>query len=325
MYDFRTAPVLYPDGKISVLTHLPRLRVLAAPVNWLKTDASVFYFYNDYDKKTNDREYAETKTFGFNINNKINHGVFNLDINLDYEKSKISATDTITQIPLSYLLKQNFNNLSAAVAFSLNIDSVAIPSIFYKISKNSLDYSRFDQQENIEKLSNGVGIDVLFNLKKSLAVYIGASYLRPDKTSSSGFSFIEAGLKYCSDIFTGEVKYFLNEYTYSKYMWNHIFSSGNLNGFSGSIKLNYNVFLLESSLSFYSANNNHTINVPDFQTQTGLYYKSILFKDNLNLKTGLFFITLVRIKSSLMKMVYLKFHHHISLILHLLVRSKKLQ
>ncbi|MCZ7609869.1 MAG: TonB-dependent receptor [Ignavibacterium sp.] len=293
MYNFRTAPMFYPDGKINVLTHLPRLRVLAMPANWLKTDASVFYFYNDYSGKLNTKEYAETKTFGFNINNKINYGVFNLDINLNYEKGKLSASDSAKLIPLnSYLPKQDFNNISGSVVLSANIDSLFIPSVFYKISKSNSGYSGFNRPGSIEKTSNGIGIDVLFNLRKSIACYIGASYLKPDNTSPAGVSFIEAGLKYYSDLFTGDVKYFFNEFTYQnypRYGANYIFSFGNLNGFSGSIKLNYGVFLLESSLSFYSPSYNHIINVPDFQTQTGLYYKGVLFKDNLNLKTGFVF------------------------------------
>jgi hypothetical protein len=47
---------------------------------------------------------------------------------------------------------------------------------------------------------------------------------------------------------------------------------------------------LESNSSYYFAiDNDKLIGVPEFQTQTGLYYTSILFKSNLDLKTGFVF------------------------------------
>ena len=44
--------------------------------------------------------------------------------------------------------------------------------------------------------------------------------------------------------------------------------------------------LLESNSSYYYSAGNKLLGVPDFQTQTGLYYTSKLFNDNLDLKTG---------------------------------------
>ncbi|MDY0082311.1 MAG: TonB-dependent receptor [Ignavibacteriaceae bacterium] len=292
MYNFLTAPMLYPDGKLNVLTHLPRLRVLAAPTDWLKTDATAFYYYNDYRKETSSKGYAETKTYGFNIYNKVKYSVFNLNINLDYEKSKIASSDLAEPIPLLNTLQTGQNNFSGSVILTANVDSNFIPSLFYKISKTNSDYSQFNRQFNMDYTSNGLGLDVLIKVKEYISCYIGASFLKPNNNSSTGYSFIEAGLKYSSDIFAADVKYFLNEFEYKSYPvfnLNYISWFGNLNGFSGNVKFNYSVLLFESLLSFYSKNGRYDINVPDFQTQTGLYYKNILFNNNLNLKTGFVF------------------------------------
>ena len=54
-------------------------------------------------------------------------------------------------------------------------------------------------------------------------------------------------------------------------------------------KFNYWKLLLESYLSYYHTTDNKLIGVPEFQTQTGLYYTSKLFNDNLDLKTGFVF------------------------------------
>ncbi len=292
MYDYRAAPMYYPNGKLSVLTHLPRLRVLTAPTDWLKTDASVFYLYNDYKKETSSNGYAETKTYGFDIKNRINYGLFNLDFNLDYEKSKIASSALAEPIPHLNTLQTGQNNFSGSVVLTANVDSNFIPSLFYIISKTNSDYSQFNRQLSIDYRSNGLGLDLLVKVKEHISCYIGASFLKPNNSSSTEYSFVEAGLKYSSDIFAADVKYFLNEFKYISYPvfnLNYISWFGNLSGFSGNVKFNYGVLLFESLLSFYSENGSYDINVPNFQTQTGLYYKNILFNNNLNLKTGFVF------------------------------------
>ncbi len=292
MYNFLTAPMLYPDGKLNILTHLPRLRVLAAPTDWLRTDASAFYYYNDYRKETSSKGYAETKTYGFNINNKVRYKVFNLNINLDYEKSKIASSDLAEPVPLHNTFQTGLNDFSGSVVLTANVDSTFIPSLFYKISKTNSDYSQFNPQGSIDYTSNGFGLDVLIKVKKYLSCYIGASFLKPNNNSSTGYSFVEAGLKYSSDILAADVKYFLNEFKYMSYPafnLNYISWFGNLSGFSGNVKFNYSVLLFESLLSFYSESNHYNINVPNFQTQAGLYYENILFNNNLSLKTGFVF------------------------------------
>jgi len=62
---------------------------------------------------------------------------------------------------------------------------------------------------------------------------------------------------------------------------------GKVDGLGANIDLNLWKLSLESTSAYYHSLNNQLIGVPDFQTQTGLYYKDILFDKNLNLKTGL--------------------------------------
>jgi outer membrane receptor protein involved in Fe transport len=63
-----------------------------------------------------------------------------------------------------------------------------------------------------------------------------------------------------------------------------------VNGLGLNLKFNYWKLLLESNSSYYFAiDHDKLIGVPEFQTQTGLYYTSKLFNDNLDLKTGFVF------------------------------------
>lgn len=286
-------PMFYPNGKTSTLMHMPRLRILATPTPWLKTDASVYYLYNDFRKETESPGFAETKTYGLYLNNKIKYRVINFGLNVDYERTKILASGLYEPIPLlSYSLKNDISKLSASVIISADVDSSFIPSLFYKISKDASDYTLFDHNWNDEQTSQGAGLDILFKVKPSLGFYLGVSALKPNGSSTLAYSFIEIGAKYYSTFIDLELKYYLNEFTYKNYnRFNPelLQSFGNSEGFSPGLKIKYLCFLLESSSSVYSGRANSTINVPVFQTQAGFFYKDFLFNNNLDLKTGFVF------------------------------------
>lgn len=286
-------PMFYQSGRLNILTHLPRLKVLATPTNWLKTEASVYYLYNDHRKETESSGFAETKTYGININNNAKYSILTFGLKLDFEKTKTLASGLFEPIPLfSYSYENDLKKFSGSLIISANIDSAFMPSLFYKITKSNAEYTIFDRVGNEELISSGVGLDILFKVKSSIDLYIGASTLNPNSSSSSGYSFIEIGAKYYLDFINLDIKYFLNEFTYRNYNrfnFGYFQSFGNLDGYSASVKIGYGSFLLESTSSLYSAKSYGAINVPNFQTQTGLYFKDVLFENNLDLKTGFVF------------------------------------
>jgi hypothetical protein len=286
-------PMFYPNGRLNTLTHLPRLRVLATPTKWLKTDASVYYLYNDFKKVTESTGFAETKTYGLNINNNIKYSLLTFGLNLDYEKTKSLASGLVEPFPLStYSFENDVTKFSGSLIISADIDSTFIPSLFYKISNSRADYLIFDRLGNDEQTSSGLGLDILFRVEQSFNFYIGSSVFKPNNSSSSGYSFVEVGAEYYTDFIDLDIKYFLNEYTYRNYNrfdFEYVRFFGNLEGFSGSVNFKLGFFILESISSLYSPRANSTINVPNFQTQTGLYFKDILFDNNLDLKTGFVF------------------------------------
>ncbi|HEX9251870.1 MAG TPA: putative porin, partial [Ignavibacteriaceae bacterium] len=300
LYDFRAAPMVYPNGELKTLTHLPRLRFLIKPTEWMKSDASLFFMFNRYEKNTSTSDYSESKTYGLNIRNDFDYNVFKFQLNVDYEKRDIYSSRTfynsVVPAQSNTLLSQfNADLFSVSGILSANLDDdTFIPSVFYKTSSYKKEYSQpadFNSSNN----GQGVGVDLLFKIKQSFGLYLGTSILKSYNSSKYEYALIELGMKYQDEFVFADLKYFYNEYDYGFYtdtgldILNYI-RFGYVNGLGLNLKFNYWKLLLESNSSYYFAiDNDKLIGVPEFQTQTGLYFKSILFNSNLDLKTGFVF------------------------------------
>ncbi|MCU0344443.1 MAG: putative porin, partial [Ignavibacterium sp.] len=101
------------------------------------------------------------------------------------------------------------------------------------------------------------------------------------------YDLIEAAAKFKFDYFSANIKYFINNY-YDFNSYGQRF--GKVSGIGLNFDYSFLKFLLQSNSSYYtSIDDNKMLGVPEFQTQTGLYYTSKLFNDNLDLKTGFVF------------------------------------
>lgn len=297
LYDFRAAPMVYPNGELKTLTHLPRLRFLIKPADWLKIDASLFFMFNRYEKNTLASEYSENKTYGLNIRNDFDYSIFKFQLNIDYEKRDVYSSSSFYNSidPMSLYVYQNqldADLFSVSGILSANLDDgTFIPSIYYKTSAYNKNFSQ-PMAYNDDKTNHGIGVDLLFKIKSSFGFYFGTSVLKP-YNSSKEYTLIELGTRYQNESIFADLKYFYNEYSRGFYTGGNFFDYikfGNLNGLGLNLKFKYWKLLLESNSSYYySADNKKLIGVPDFQTQTGLYYTSILFNENLDLKTGFVF------------------------------------
>lgn len=289
-------PMFYPNGRLNTLTHLPRLRVLATPTNWLKTDASVYYLYNENELVIDDKNYSESKTFGASFKNYVDWSLFKFQLNADYEKSKTNLNDFIL-LPgdtsyYNYIneIDENIISVSGVISAYLN-DSTFIPSFFIKTS-DIKQSSQIISQDYYDKNSTGLGVDILLNLKSNLSFYLGASLWNNGFLYSDDYTFLELGAKFSADFLNVNVKYFINDFGYYSYSGGMFFNSyqfGNMKGLGINLAANYWKFILESNSTYYSPKSNTLNGVPNFQTQTGLYFKDILFNNNLDLKTGFVF------------------------------------
>jgi outer membrane cobalamin receptor len=158
-----------------------------------------------------------------------------------------------------------------------------IPSIFYKTS--TLNRSSSIGEYSGDFPSSGWGFDFLFKLKSNVGFYAGTSVF-------GGYLRSELGTNYKSDFIIIDLRYFINDYTNTFYTGGIFFNQitfGKVNGLGVNVNFNYWKFILESNSSYYTTRSNKLIGVPDYQTQTGIYFKDILFDNNLDLKTGFVF------------------------------------
>jgi len=294
-------PMIYPNGELKTLNHLPRLRFLIKPTEWMRSDASLFFVFNRHEKNTSTSEYSENKTYGLNIRNDFNYSNFKFQLNVDYEKTKNllegSYYTIIDSVQLrSYQDEIKFNLFSIAGTVSANLlDSTIIPSVFFKTSSYNNELYDPSWESNFkEKNSSGYGADLLIKLKPTLSFYFGVSHINPYNIDDLDYYQMEIGADFLNEFISADLKYFINNYSDDYFVDERGNTShyvrGDVNGLGLNLKFKYWKLLLESNSEYYSAaDNNKLTGVPDFQTQTGLYYTSKLFNDNLDLKTGFVF------------------------------------
>lgn len=289
-------PMFYPSGRLKTLTHLPKLRVLATPTTWLKTDASVFYLYNENELGSRNKVISKTKTSGLYVRNYAEWNLFNFQLNADYEKSKTTLNSTIllpgdsTYYNDMNVIDENILSVSGVVSAYFN-DSTFIPSFFIKTS-DIKQSSNLISQDYYDKNSTGLGVDILLRLKLNIDFYLGASVWNSGHLYDDDYTFMELGTKYSTDLLKIDVKYFYNDFRYYFYTGGMFYKSyqyGNMKGLGINLAFNYWKLNLESNSSYYSSKSNSLNGVPEFQTQTALYFKDILFDNNLDLKTGFVF------------------------------------
>lgn len=297
LYDYNRAPVVYPNGELKTKTNLARLRILAEPFDWLNIDGSVFYYLNKFEQNAINRLSTEGETYGLNLFNNAKYKWLSLKFNIDYEKRNVNSKRTFVNSPEDWQNGEVVKDYSAdifSVAFIASADLINgafVPSVYYKTSSYNLNFSQpLTAEEKYN--SQGVGLDLNVKTNLNIDFYAGASVFKPYKVEDFDYSLLEVGVRYKNDFIFSGLKYFINEYSYGFYTGGMFFdyiSYGDLSGVGIDLKLNYWKLLLESFSSFYSNANNKLSSVPDFQTQTGLYFKSKLFNDNLDLKTGFLF------------------------------------
>ena len=297
LYDDIAAPVVYPHGKITTLTHLPKLRFLIKPAEWIKTDASLFYLYSENTQIDYVKESIENKVYGFNIRNYAQYDVFDAQLNFDYEKvdqyryySLIKYDSASNYIPTINSNKYDVFSVAGIISQKLLNDKFIL-SAFYKVS--SISGNILNERSNFSTANNSTGFGLDLNLRPidSLNLYFGYSVLSKYSSDASKKHLMELGAKYQLPWLTADLKYFVNQYnygySYGAVLFNYI-ELGDLNGLGLNLKLNFWKILLESRSSYYYSDNT-LIGVPEYQTQSGIYYKDILFDNNLDLKTGFVF------------------------------------
>ena len=295
LYDFRAAPVLFTEGELKTLSHFPKLRLFVRPLEWLFQDISFYYLFARNELNIISREYSENNTYGIKIHNEATYDVFRFRLNADFERTNSFISRTFYDNAVFQTVVQNKDiysdifSVSGELSALINNGSI-IPSVFYKASSIKRDViDPLSQSPEGNYLEHGIGLDISVKTAQHLDLYFGASAFDKYLQSKFNNTFIEAGGKYSGDLLSVVLRYFINNYNYNIYtggvFYNQI-SFGKLSGIGFNLKLNFSALLFESSSSIYFSLQDKLIGVPKIATITGLYYKSLLFQDNLDLKTG---------------------------------------
>ena len=286
LYNEITAPVSFPSRKGEYIQHYFNIGLLSKAFNSLNGNLD-FYFRFNQDKISGiDSSISEIKSknkiYGINLREEFSQDLVKISMLGNYEHINYNTSSIIDD---AYTIEgNNLNNFSLASVISLNLlGGDLTPSIFYKYYKGKDFYLR---DNNL----TGFGADVAYNLNNNFKFYLGYSNYKINK-SSKKINNAEAGINYSTPYVSVILNIFNRDLVVGKY--NQEIYSYNYKNVSGlGLKLDYTFkeLLLETSGEYYLNPGTDLNNLmPSLNFMSGIYYKDILFRNNLNLKTGFIF------------------------------------
>jgi len=275
LYDNVNAPVNFVGRTGEDLQHNFNLEFIALPFDSSKTDLN--FYYQFHQNKTSDISSSvqeakiKTNTIGLYLNQDFNFNPAQLKVLINYEHSRIENSSTISHYFLAVpKLTQNYFSIASILSFN-TLDNKLVPSIFYKYGYEKL--SGINTKNN----RNGFGADVFYKILPEFNLYFGTSAFENSFYPNGTYS-IEAGINY-------KIPNLLLAF--------QTFNYGNLVGIGSNFNFNFSKILVETNESFYFNSkdglSSNLVNLPKFKFLGGIYYKDILFKENLDLKTGFVF------------------------------------
>lgn len=303
LYSDIQAPVNSYSNTQKYKFHYVNLRMLSTYFDNSITDFNVYYKF-DYTElnQPTDTTYYKTvnknKIYGVSLRQDYKKDLFDFQFNGIYETSDLkyySSTDSsFNYYPVSY------NNFSVSAVASLHLlDSTLVPSVFYKFSNESGN----NYLPELNGSYNGYGADITYNPFDKLKFYLGFSNFRTRAGSNYSHSF-EAGISSSFGSLFTDVKLFkrgaLQVNNLYPFLNNTNYINQDLTGIGANINYMFWKFLLETRTSYYQTGNSSELLYlfPKISFTGGVYYKNIVFSNNLNLKTGLLYTFIGKRNSS---------------------------
>jgi len=273
LYDEIRAPVNSLTAREKSLRHMFKLQGIWKPDEIWRSDFNLYYLFDQ--NITNEISPDEENKFknysrGFNLRQTFSQTFFNLELLANYEQ-----TDFKKVLPDTINFSQAGFSVSPAASFYL-ADSLIIPSAFMKFSGGD-----FFMEDGI----SGYGFDVKFNTGR-FNIYAGYSSV---KFFLNDFkNIIEAGASFSGNGLFADVKLFsIGQHQSNPSDLSQSISYG-LTGAGFTIKYHFWKLLLENYNYYYYKNNLSSpfVSPHDYNFNMGIYFKDILFNNNLDLKTG---------------------------------------
>ena len=291
LYEPLSAPVVNPSLRQEVKLDKLGLRVIGN-FNAFSTDLN-FYYHSAKENYSGIVTKDEIKSFtwGTALRQSYSRKNLSLELNGVFERrqSRYYYVDNLTGIQN---IKNSYNVFSISPVVTMYfLDSTIVPSAFYKTTNYS----------DVGKSYNGIGGDVTIKLLKMLDLYFGIS-----KFDFFGLEtdVNEIGVRVNYENLFANIKLYSKKNLVSIYRtfpnmimtsFNILESTGSFTGFA--LNLNYDFWKLgfegglnynshEKDQSFYYTGNQIYASQIKMHINSGIFYKDILFNQDLDLKTG---------------------------------------
>ncbi len=254
-------------------------------------------FRNDFNEPIIFNNKEEIKTAGAIVRQHFKKGIFHFQAEGIFEKIDYIIQPSYILPELNMSDKFTFSGSGSNTSFSAN----ASYSLFNDRFVHSVFYKYSFLLDKIHR--NGIGTDLQISIGNNFKVYFGSSAYetREQKlrivTEVKGIfenDFLSTGINYF--YYTNSINHFFaGEQTYSHLSFQQqlplSFSMPvfvDIAGAGGNINLRIWKFSVEARASYYydvKAKSTYS-RLPVYTASGGIYFKSILFNDNLDLKTG---------------------------------------
>jgi len=286
LFDPLFAPVINPDLRQHYEWDKFNLKGLVS-LNNFKTDFNLYYHaererYSGIPSKDEIKNYVS----GASLRKSYSHPNIKLEVLASFEKRDLNyyRTDTISGFNN---LEAEYNLFSVSPVISIYLlDSIIVPSIFYKYSKLT-DYNS----------QNGLGADITINLFRWINLYTGFSKF--DFINEYETTVYEVGGKIKLSNLNADIRFYSINKLLTSFMPSPHISFlfidepriKNITGYSAG--LNYDVWKIgfEGRINYNLLEGEPEALSPQIKMHAngGVFYKDILFNNNLNLKTGFAF------------------------------------
>jgi len=285
LYSVLDAPVVYPTLRQKNEWDKFGLR-LFGDFNDFYSDLN-FYYHHIRERYSDIPTKDEIKNFiwGTALKQSYSPSFLKIVLNGVLEKRELSYyfADTVTGFQNN---KTQYNVFSLSPVLSLYLlDSTLIPSVFYK-------YTKYSQMTNAQK---GVGVDVTLKMLNIIDLYFGVSSFDFLYNLETDVYEMGARINY-NKLFTniklfGRKNFISSSGTVPQTLmpfFNVTETSSDLMGFALNLKYDYWKLGFEGGFNYNSFKKNQGPLTSEIKMHFngGIFYKDILFNNNLDLKTG---------------------------------------
>ena len=291
LYDPLQAPVKFNNQSQSFKDHLFGFRILGKYLDNSYTDLNFYYNYKETELNNSAdtvfyKNIDKEKLAGVNLQQKFSLDYIDIKLLGNYETGRLSYY-SLSNTYLNYY-PVDYSNFSISPIISAQIlDSCLIPSIFFKYSRNS-----YKNDAAANGSYAGWGSDLTYCYSEAVKFYLGFSNYKPGPGKQYVYNY-EFGAAYNSANLGINLKLFKrnNYFSYNRFSFltDSNYTVSNLYGTAVDMKAVVWKVALEAHAYFYGSpqTTGQFYRMPKINLTGGVYYENMLFKNNLNLKTGI--------------------------------------